>query len=55
LAPSVALAKEGFNTERNEPLFVKYVAEEIARIKGVSLKEVASATTENAKALFQLP
>jgi len=39
-------------TERNEPLFVQYVAEEIARIKGVSLKEVASVTTQNAKTLF---
>ncbi|MDP2664444.1 MAG: TatD family hydrolase [bacterium] len=41
-------------TERNEPLFVKYVAEEIARIKGISFDEVASITTENAKKLFQL-
>ena len=41
-------------TMRNEPLFVKYVAEEIARIKGISVEEVASATTANAKALFRL-
>ncbi|OHA63651.1 MAG: hypothetical protein A2842_02750 [Candidatus Wildermuthbacteria bacterium RIFCSPHIGHO2_01_FULL_48_25] len=41
-------------TERNEPLFVKYVAEEIARIKGISVDEVASATTANAQALFKL-
>lgn len=40
---------------RNEPLFVKYVAEEIARIKGMSVEEVASATTANAKSLFNLP
>lgn len=40
--------------ERNEPLFVKYIAEEIARIKGVSIEEVASTTTFNAKALFGL-
>lgn len=39
-------------TERNEPLFVKYVAEEIARIKGVSIEDVASVTTQNAKSLF---
>jgi TatD DNase family protein len=37
---------------RNEPVFVKYVAEEVARIKKVSLEEVAKATTKNAKALF---
>ena len=42
-------------TERNEPLFVKYVAEEIARIKGISVDEVASVTTKNAKALFSIP
>lgn len=42
-------------TERNEPLFVKYVAEEIARIKGISVDEVASVTTKNAKALFGIP
>ena len=39
---------------RNEPLFVKYVAEEIARIKGISIDEVASVTTGNAKSLFSL-
>jgi TatD DNase family protein len=54
LAPSVALAKEGFNTERNEPLFVKYVAEEIAHIKGISTDEVADITTRNAQTLFKL-
>lgn len=41
--------------ERNEPSFVRYVAEEIARIKNVSLEEVARITTENAQALFALP
>ena len=39
-------------TERNEPLFVRYVAQEIARIKKVSVEEVASATTANAKEIF---
>lgn len=52
LVPSEALAKEGYKTERNEPLNVRYVAEEIARIKGISLEEVAYATTQNAKTLF---
>ena len=41
--------------ERNEHLFVKYVAEEIARIKKMSVQEVAEATTQNAKTLFILP
>jgi TatD DNase family protein len=39
---------------RNEPLFVKYVAEEIARIKSISVQEVAKTTTQNAQSLFGL-
>ncbi len=39
---------------RNQPLFVKRIAEEIARIKGISAKEVAEATTKNAKELFNV-
>lgn len=38
--------------ERNEPIFVKYVARRIAELKGISFEEVASATTKNAKELF---
>lgn len=41
-------------SERNEPLFLKYVAEEVARIKKVSVEEVANQTAENAKKLFTL-
>ncbi|KKW04004.1 MAG: hypothetical protein A3J30_01585 [Candidatus Wildermuthbacteria bacterium RIFCSPLOWO2_02_FULL_47_9c] len=40
--------------ERNEPLFVKYVAEEIARIKKLPFEEVAGVTTQNARKLFGL-
>ena len=40
--------------ERNEPTFVKYVAEKIAKIKEISLEEVEKITTENAKKLFNL-
>ena len=40
--------------ERNEPLFVKYVAEEIARIKKLPFEEVAGATTQNARKLFEI-
>ncbi len=38
--------------ERNEPSFVKHVAEKIAEIKGVSFKETEKATSENAEKLF---
>lgn len=38
--------------ERNEPAFVRLVAERIAQIRGISCEEVAAATTENAKRVF---
>ncbi|APV51041.1 DNAase [Betaproteobacteria bacterium GR16-43] len=37
----------------NEPAFVRHVAEEIARLKAVSLEAVAEATTANFFALFR--
>lgn len=40
--------------ERNEPVFVQYVAEKIARIKEISVDKVAEITTDNAKKLFNL-
>lgn len=40
--------------ERNEPIFVKHVAERIAELRGISFEEVASATTKNAKKLFKI-
>ncbi len=43
-----------FRGQRNEPLYVKYVAEKIAEIKGISFDEVAKATTENARRLFNI-
>lgn len=38
--------------KRNEPGYVQFVAEEIARIKGISLEEVIRVTTENAKKIY---
>ena len=40
--------------ERNEPIFVSYMAKEIARIKKISFDEVAEQTTQNAEILFQI-
>lgn len=48
------LAPPQAGRERNEPLFVKYVAEEIARIKKIPVEKVAEATTKNAENLFSL-
>jgi TatD DNase family protein len=48
------LAPEGLRGKRNQPLNVKYVAGEIARIKALSLEEVARLTSANAKAFFGL-
>ena len=43
-----------FRGKRNEPSFVKYVAEKIAEVKRISFEEVAQITTENAKKLFRI-
>jgi len=40
--------------KRNEPSYLPEVAEKIAEWKGVSTEEVAVATTNNAKKLFNL-
>lgn len=38
----------------NQPAYVKHVAEEIARLRGISLDEVAAATSQNFFSLFKL-
>ena len=48
------LTPEPFRGKRNEPRFVKYVAEEIARIREISVEEVAQKTGQNFKDLFCL-
>jgi len=40
--------------KRNEPAYVRLVAEKIADLKNLPLAEIAQATTANAQALFQL-
>ena len=46
------LAPVPFRGKRNEPSYLKYVVEKLSIIKGVSIEEIASVTTENAKKLF---
>jgi len=43
-----------YRGRRNEPSYVAYVAEEIARLKGLDPEDVARRTTENAARLFEL-
>jgi TatD DNase family protein len=40
--------------KRNESAFLLHVAEKLAEVKNLSLKEVADTTTQNAKSLFRL-
>ncbi|KGR88683.1 MULTISPECIES: TatD family hydrolase [Lysinibacillus] len=46
------LAPHPHRGKRNEPAFVPLVAEEIARLKGLTIEEIAQATTANAKKFF---
>ena len=46
------LAPVPFRGKTNQPGFVKYVAEEIARLRDISLDQVASATSSNFYKLF---
>lgn len=48
------LAPHPYRGKRNEPSYVPLVAEEIARQKGISVEEVAEATTSNATKFFKL-
>ena len=43
-----------YRGQRNEPFYVKEVAQKIADIKGISYQEVAKVTTENAIKLFNI-
>ena len=48
------LSPHPFRGKTNEPSRVKLVAEEIARLKGISYQEIAKQTTKNAIELFNL-
>jgi len=48
------MTPEPFRGRRNEPLFVKKVAERIAEIKNLSLEKISEITTNNAKILFNI-
>ena len=49
------LAPEPFRGKRNCSLYISYVAEKIAEIKGLSTEEVAAITMENGRRFFRIP
>lgn len=48
------LTPEPFRGKRNEPSYVVKTAEKIAALRGITLEELATQTTQNAKTLFAL-
>ncbi|MGN9165526.1 TatD family hydrolase [Tissierellaceae bacterium HCP3S3_D8] len=48
------LTPEPYRGKRNEPMFVKYAAEKIAEIRGISFEELSEATNKNTKELFRI-
>ena len=54
MADSPYLVPQPLRVRRNEPLFVKNVAEKLAEIRGMTFEEIAHITTANAVRLFGL-
>ncbi len=48
------LAPVPFRGKRNEPAYIAYTAEHIAQLRGVSIDEIAQATSQNAETLFSI-
>ncbi len=48
------LAPVPMRGRRNEPAYVAFVAETLARVRGVEVEEIASAASRNARTLFRL-
>ena len=49
------LTPQPYRGRRNEPAYVRYVVEEIARVRGMAVDTLARATAEAARRLFELP
>ncbi len=48
------LTPHPFRGKPNEPKYIPFIAEKIAEIKGISLKEIAEITTSNAQEFFRI-
>lgn len=48
------LAPTPYRGKPNEPAYVRYVAEEIARLRGLPVEAIARATTDNFQSLFKI-
>ena len=48
------MAPEPHRGKRNEPSYVRYVAQKVSQVKNLSFEQVAYVTTTNAKTLFSL-
>lgn len=48
------LTPEPYRGKRNEPAYVKFVAEKIAEIRGISFDDIAKITTKNARKVFKI-
>lgn len=48
------LAPQAIRGKRNEPASIPFIAKKIAELKGISVDELAEATTKNAQEIFQL-
>ena len=46
------LTPEPYRGKENQPAYVKFVAEEIAKLRGTTFEEIAEQTTSNAKKIF---
>jgi TatD DNase family protein len=48
------LTPEPYRGKRNEPSYVKYVAEALAKVKDMTVEKIGEITTNNAKKLFKI-
>jgi TatD DNase family protein len=49
------MAPEPYRGRRNEPAYVRFVAEALARARGVSLEEISAQTCRNVESFFAFP